>query len=329
MQEAAVRPAVDDVERALEHAEERERRPEQERAADEAERGRVRLDRPDRAAGSSRATCSGTSRAARARRTSSRPPGRRGRAARATRKSSGTNESSAKYAIIAARWVPRSAKNFAHGRARTGARSMLRRRGRSPGARRPDGDLVAGRGTWPSIDADGAVTGLDARATSAAAERFADGVDAARRRGRRGARGARLSLAQLEAATLDGSVFVVRDGERMIAATTTPEPTVGLVFYDLKHCLRSIDEPAKPKPRAAARAEEDGGRCRRVGSSPGCCSPPARSPARCSYRRRAARQRERVDLYAEDGSMASFADGSPEARAPAPARARAAPRRDP
>jgi hypothetical protein len=31
------------------------------------------------------------------------------------------------------------------------------------------------------------------------------------------------------------------------------------------------------------------------------------------YRRRAARHRERVDLYAEDGSMASFADGSPEA----------------
>jgi hypothetical protein len=32
------------------------------------------------------------------------------------------------------------------------------------------------------------------------------------------------------------------------------------------------------------------------------------------YRRRAARRRERVDLYAEDGSMASFADGSIEAR---------------
>ena len=31
------------------------------------------------------------------------------------------------------------------------------------------------------------------------------------------------------------------------------------------------------------------------------------------YRRRAARQRERVDVYAEDGSMASIADGSPEA----------------
>jgi hypothetical protein len=30
-------------------------------------------------------------------------------------------------------------------------------------------------------------------------------------------------------------------------------------------------------------------------------------------RRRAARRRERVDLYAEDGSVQSFADDSPEA----------------
>jgi hypothetical protein len=31
------------------------------------------------------------------------------------------------------------------------------------------------------------------------------------------------------------------------------------------------------------------------------------------YRRRAARRRERVDLYAEDGSMVSLDDGTPEA----------------
>jgi hypothetical protein len=31
------------------------------------------------------------------------------------------------------------------------------------------------------------------------------------------------------------------------------------------------------------------------------------------YRRRAARRLERVDLYAEDGSMASIASGSPDA----------------
>ena len=30
-------------------------------------------------------------------------------------------------------------------------------------------------------------------------------------------------------------------------------------------------------------------------------------------RRRAARRRERIDVYAEDGSMQSFADDSPEA----------------
>jgi hypothetical protein len=47
-------------------------------------------------------------------------------------------------------------------------------------------------------------------------------------------------VTQLEAATTTGSVFVVRDRERTIAATTSPEPTVGLVFYDLKSCVRSL-----------------------------------------------------------------------------------------
>lgn len=54
-------------------------------------------------------------------------------------------------------------------------------------------------------------------------------------------------VAQLEAATAQGSVFAIRDGGRLIAATTTFEPTVGLVFYDLKTCLRSIDKPARKK----------------------------------------------------------------------------------
>src|SRR4051794_23450436 len=49
MEEAAVWTAVDDVERALEDAEERERRPEQKRAADDSECRRVRLDRAHRA----------------------------------------------------------------------------------------------------------------------------------------------------------------------------------------------------------------------------------------------------------------------------------------
>jgi predicted regulator of Ras-like GTPase activity (Roadblock/LC7/MglB family) len=54
---------------------------------------------------------------------------------------------------------------------------------------------------------------------------------------------------QLEAVTAAGSVFVVRDDKTLIAASTSPEPTAGLVFYDLKSCLRSAAKP-KPKPRA-------------------------------------------------------------------------------
>ena len=59
------------------------------------------------------------------------------------------------------------------------------------------------------------------------------------------------ALVQLDAVLTGGSVFVVRDEERLIAATTTPGPTAGLVFYDLKSALRSFAEPPKPKPKRA------------------------------------------------------------------------------
>jgi hypothetical protein len=61
-------------------------------------------------------------------------------------------------------------------------------------------------------------------------------------------------LVQLDAALEGGSVFVVRDADRLIAATTTQQPTVGLVFYDLKSCLRALGEtPEKPKPKPKAK----------------------------------------------------------------------------
>jgi predicted regulator of Ras-like GTPase activity (Roadblock/LC7/MglB family) len=65
-------------------------------------------------------------------------------------------------------------------------------------------------------------------------------------------------VTQLEAATSGGSVFVVRSGGRRIAATTGPAPTVGLVFYDLKSCLRNADaEPEKPKRTRRKRTDEE------------------------------------------------------------------------
>jgi predicted regulator of Ras-like GTPase activity (Roadblock/LC7/MglB family) len=66
------------------------------------------------------------------------------------------------------------------------------------------------------------------------------------------------SITQLEASTADGSVFVVRDDARRIAATTGPAPTVGLVFYDLKSALRNADaEPAKPKRTRRKKADDE------------------------------------------------------------------------
>jgi predicted regulator of Ras-like GTPase activity (Roadblock/LC7/MglB family) len=56
-------------------------------------------------------------------------------------------------------------------------------------------------------------------------------------------------LTQLEAATEDGSVFVLREAEQTLAAVTSPEPTAGLVFYDLRSALRAAGK--KPKKRRA------------------------------------------------------------------------------
>jgi predicted regulator of Ras-like GTPase activity (Roadblock/LC7/MglB family) len=64
------------------------------------------------------------------------------------------------------------------------------------------------------------------------------------------------ALSQLQAATPEGSVFVVLDGDRMAVATTGADPTVGLVFYDLKTLLRQLGND----DGAAAQAEaKEGG----------------------------------------------------------------------
>jgi len=62
-------------------------------------------------------------------------------------------------------------------------------------------------------------------------------------------------VTQVEASTPNGSVFVVSDGARRIAATTAADPTTGLVFYDLKSCLR---DSAESKPRRRRTAKKDG-----------------------------------------------------------------------
>jgi predicted regulator of Ras-like GTPase activity (Roadblock/LC7/MglB family) len=64
-------------------------------------------------------------------------------------------------------------------------------------------------------------------------------------------------LGQLEVSTLEGSVFAVRQEGRLIVATTRPDPTVGLVFYDLKHCLSSIDNVPTAASESGANGKGD------------------------------------------------------------------------
>lgn len=49
-------------------------------------------------------------------------------------------------------------------------------------------------------------------------------------------------VSQVEVATPEGHVFVVTDPAWIVAAVTDADPTVGLVFYDLKTTLRTVRE---------------------------------------------------------------------------------------
>jgi predicted regulator of Ras-like GTPase activity (Roadblock/LC7/MglB family) len=106
----------------------------------------------------------------------------------------------------------------------------------------------------------GSTFGDEKRAEQVAAEAQALLDDAEQRRRPAG----EAEFAQLEVALRDGSIFLVRDGKRLIVATTPPEPTVGLVFYDLKSALRELETkpaprkraPAKRKPAARTRAKK-------------------------------------------------------------------------
>ena len=57
---------------------------------------------------------------------------------------------------------------------------------------------------------------------------------------------------QVEAVLPEGCVFVVRDDERLVVAVTGRDPTSGLVFYDLKTCLRLAGEEPEAAEEASA-----------------------------------------------------------------------------
>ena len=106
------------------------------------------------------------------------------------------------------------------------------------------------------LDEEGAVVAStldDAERSTRLARAAVDLLGAAGRRREPGGR----SLTQLEAALHEGSVFVARGEGLSIVATTSPDPTSGLVFYDLKTCLRSLAQPTEqPKPERPQRGTD-------------------------------------------------------------------------
>lgn len=92
----------------------------------------------------------------------------------------------------------------------------------------------------------------DPAATQALAQAALDLVSAA---GELHASAGEVTRAEVELA--EGGLFVLREGGRTIAATTGPQPTAGLVAYDLRTCLHGIDAE-KPKRRRARKAKEEG-----------------------------------------------------------------------
>ena len=94
----------------------------------------------------------------------------------------------------------------------------------------------------------------DEHRATALSRRALDVVAAAGGIRRQGAR-----VTRVEARFDEGSVIVVSDGDRLAAATTTPDPPVALVAYDLRNALRSSaaapPKPSRPrKPKAPADA---------------------------------------------------------------------------
>ena len=104
-----------------------------------------------------------------------------------------------------------------------------------------------------ALDADGSVLAVspgDPAAagplTSSTVELVAAASDLGRDNG---------EVTRVEVELDDGAFFVVREGGRIVAATTGPRPTSGLVIYDLRTCAQAIDAPKKKR---AARKPREG-----------------------------------------------------------------------
>ncbi len=57
---------------------------------------------------------------------------------------------------------------------------------------------------------------------------------------------------RIEAATSDGSIFVVREGNRAVVGATGPDPVAGLVLHDLRTALKKAGGRTREKANASS-----------------------------------------------------------------------------
>jgi hypothetical protein len=103
-----------------------------------------------------------------------------------------------------------------------------------------------------ALDADGSV--LAVSSDDVAASLTASTVELVAAAGDLGSEGREVTRVEVELA--EGAFFVVHEGGRTVAARTGPNPTSGLVVYDLRTCAQGIDA-AEPKKRRATRKSKD------------------------------------------------------------------------
>jgi len=89
-----------------------------------------------------------------------------------------------------------------------------------------------------ALDGEGSVLAVSSEDQAAAASLTASTLELVAAAEDLGTEGGDVTRVEVE---LDeGAFFVVREGGRLVAATTGPKPTSGLVVYDLRTCAQAI-----------------------------------------------------------------------------------------
>lgn len=105
------------------------------------------------------------------------------------------------------------------------------------------------------LDADGAVLAASPQDPAASAALAASSLELVAAAADLGTEGRDVTRVEVE---LDeGAFFVMREGGHTVAATTGPNPTSGLVVYDLRTCAQSIQPPEAKKRRSTRKPKEE------------------------------------------------------------------------